>query len=139
LLNERGLALNVEPLRSRYVALDAAETLATFMGDDGPEPELFSGSVGALVERAISNAQVSGQRVTAYGEMVALLYAAGQRDEAVALEELWNTLGARHEFLLHCAYPSELFAGPGSAAALAAVCGAHSRVIPSEQFIAKLM
>jgi hypothetical protein len=71
----------------RYVALDAADTLASFIVDGAPDPAASRRS-SAVLDRA-ANATVHG-RIRAFGEMVALLWADGKRDAALALEELWN-------------------------------------------------
>ena len=63
----------------RYVALDAAETLSTFMVEGKPDPRLFRDAVGALVERASRGRR----RVRVYGEMVAILWAGGNAEAAI--------------------------------------------------------
>src|SRR5690349_15972850 len=72
----------------RYVALDAAETLARFTVDGTPDPARFATVIGGVLDRA-GNATVHG-RIRAFGEMVALLWADGKRDAALTVEELWN-------------------------------------------------
>jgi PAS domain S-box-containing protein len=66
--------------------------------------------------------------------MVALLWAEGNQDAALELEQLWNRLADTHSFHLHCAYPISLFASQADAESIAAVCGEHSGVIPAEQY-----
>ncbi|MDP9275804.1 MAG: MEDS domain-containing protein [Chloroflexota bacterium] len=44
-----------------------------------------------------------------FGEMVALLWAEGDRNGALVLEELWNDLTRRLSFPLLCAYPASFF------------------------------
>ena len=113
----------------RYVAVDAAETLATFMVDGSPDQDRFVSTVGGLVDAAAAD----GSRVRAFGEMVALLWDEGNVAGAIALEGLWNGLGEHREFSLFCAYPTTVL----DAAALGdvgRVCDLHSAVLPPASY-----
>src|SRR5437870_10889858 len=66
--------------------------------------------------------------------MVALLWAAGKRDAAIRLEELWNDLAQTHAFSLRCAYPMADFHREEHSAAFRAICEQHSGVIPGESY-----
>src|SRR6185503_3272068 len=66
----------------RLVLLDAAGTLARFTVGDDIDAAAFDSVVGGLVRRVAA----SGRPVRAYGEMVALLWGAGDRAGAVELE-----------------------------------------------------
>ena len=87
----------------RYVALDAADTLASFMSGEDLDGAAFAAAVGEPV--AELSERHSG--VTVFGEMVDLLWAAGKRTSAVKLEEAWNDLASRTSFSLICGYASE--------------------------------
>jgi hypothetical protein len=91
----------------RLVLLDAAATLQQFMIDGRPNWRRFDAVVGATV-RGLRRAK-PGARLRAYGEMVGLLWSAGQTDAAVEVEKFWNMLLAGDEFTLYCAYPVEGF------------------------------
>ena len=52
--------------------------------------------------------------------------------EAIRLEHLWNTLGAKLDFSLCCAYPLRTFENDPSGRAVFEVCAAHTLVIPAE-------
>ncbi|MDP1849961.1 MAG: EAL domain-containing protein [Solirubrobacteraceae bacterium] len=114
----------------RYVTFDAAGLLARFMVDGVPDARRFEDVVGDVLERA----GAGDRRVRVYGEMVALLWADGETEAAIALEGLWNDLADRHEFALLCAYPMAAFKDAASAAAFQRVCGTHTTVIPSEGY-----
>ena len=116
----------------RYILLDAAETLAKFMVDGSPDPQRFKDTVGAVIARLAQG----GQRIHAFGEMVALLWADGNRAGAIRLEELWNELGKQHRFALFCAYPIDGFDDKSLAEPFSGVCACHSRVIPAESYAA---
>jgi hypothetical protein len=102
---------------------DAAETLETFMVEGVPDPALFEASVGGLVERAA----LGGRTVRVFGEMVAVLWAAGNVPGALALEALWNEMASDRQFFLLCAYPEVLLDG-ASLDAVNAMCDRHSDI-----------
>jgi hypothetical protein len=116
----------IDPLEAqregRFVALDAAETLARFMSGSRPDPSGFFDTVGGLV----SSTRGGGPSVQVYGEMVALLWAEGNDAAAIELEELWNELACRQPFHLLCAYPTSLFDWGGNIDPFWRVCGCHS-------------
>jgi ribosomal protein L37AE/L43A len=86
--------------QGRFVELDAASTLEQFMGDDGvPDPERFASTVGSLVRDHAAEGSLQG-----FGEMVDLLWAAGNGVGALELEELWSQLQDEIPFSLLCAY-----------------------------------
>ncbi len=111
----------------RYLELDAAETLALFSGGGSVDREAYFAVVGALVRQAVA----TGRRVRAYGEMVALLWQAGDVLAAIELEALWNELGRQVAFSLYCAYPKASVSQAQQAQALENVCHLHSSVIGS--------
>jgi PAS domain S-box-containing protein len=130
-LADRGIDVAKAVARERFVALDAAETLSKFMAGREPDPRRFSDVVGGLVDR-----MPRGRRLRAFGEMVALLWAEGNRAGAVHLEELWNDLGKARTFALFCAYPLDGFGDEAQAGAFAEICSCHARVMPSERYAA---
>jgi len=129
-LEAAGLHLGLLRSRGRYVALDAAETLARFMTADLPDPERFAEVIGGVIAQAAEQ----GRRVHAFGEMVALLAAAGNHRATIRLEELWNELGRMRAFALFCAYPMTQLRGSPLAELLDGVCATHRRVIPTESY-----
>jgi hypothetical protein len=131
-MEARGLDVAQAVAEDRYLALDAAETLATFMVDGWPEPGRFETAIGDVIGRAAAAADQP--RVAAFGEMVALLWAEGNADAAIRLEQLWNDLAQRYPFYLHCAYPMRLFAQYGDARRIADVCAIHRHVMPTEGY-----
>ena len=112
----------------RLVLLDAEETLAAFAGPDGPDGVRFRQTIDAVLD----GPGREGRRVRAYGEMVAVLWAAGNVAGALALEDLWNELSHERSIERLCAYPLPAFADPDGAERLAAVCERHSNVVPVE-------
>lgn len=138
-LEQRLLAgeLTTAPAHARgvYIAVDAAETLSSFMVDGQPDTASFTAEVGRTIERAAHGSQ---RQLRIFGEMVALLWGEGNQAAAIRLEELWNELGATttHPFSLCCAYPMRNFAGKANAAGFDAICASHSHVVPDERYTA---
>lgn len=101
--------------------LDAQETLGLISREGVPDSELFDLHVGAVVRSTIKgNAGLS-----VYGEMVSLLWRAGNVIGALKLEDLWNSLQRKCNFSLLCAYPLTDPVGAPSAG-LAQICLDHS-------------
>ena len=67
--------------------------------------------------------------VRIYGEVVALLWAAGQVNAALELEGLWNELGREIPFSLFCGYPRHLVDSSQHQGAVAEVCRLHTAVV----------
>lgn len=108
-----------------YLFVDAADTLSAFMVNGDPERGRFMNVVGGLIARAAKG----NRRVRAFGEMVALLWEAGNVSGAIELESLWNELARAHEFSLYCAYPTSPLLDDGDLGAVSRVCEHHSGVI----------
>jgi anti-sigma regulatory factor (Ser/Thr protein kinase) len=105
--------------------LDAAATLATFMPGGRIDGRACMRVLGAIVGEAAG----SGRPVRAYGEMVALLWEAGDVLAAIELEKIWNELARQLPFSLLCAYRQQSVAGSEHSQALQQVCHLHSRVV----------
>jgi len=110
----------------RVVWLDAARTLSLFMHDGQIDAARFRSVIGGVVRWA----RGTGRPVRAYGEMVALLWDAGDILGAIELEKLWNELGRELSFALWCGYHTRSVAGEEHADALHEVCHLHSAVVP---------
>jgi PAS domain S-box-containing protein len=132
-LQSQGLDLGALRAREQYFPLDAAETLSRFMVDGGPDKKRFLQTANPLMTRAAQG----GRRVRAFGEMVALLWAEGNGDAAITLEQFWNDLAGTHSFCLFCAYPMNGFCGTASGEPFTHICHKHSRVIPAESYTAE--
>ena len=95
-----GLSARSMERAGRNVALDAATTLSSLLEEGRPNPTRFVTTVGTVVERVMA----SGRSLLAFGEMVGLLWDQGNVSGAMAVEQMWNRLAARHGFGLLCAY-----------------------------------
>ena len=135
-LTAKGFDAETLVASDRLTMLDARETLALFMRDDVPVPELFYNTVGALLRRV--RTQHHATTIRAYGEMVDVLWRDGNSSAALALEGLWNVLAQQQMFSLYCAYAIGQFyrndGGPG----IEAVCATHSHVLDNGEEVAAL-
>jgi excisionase family DNA binding protein len=126
-----GLDVAAEQDAGRFVSLDAVDLLAQFMVDGSPDAARFNEVVGGI----IANAGRGGRHVRAFGEIVALLVAAGNESAAIRLEGLWNELQHRTgAFSLFCAYPMDTLGEESLGEAVRQVCAEHSQVIPAESY-----
>lgn len=130
-LMAHGSDIHAAKVAGKFYLLDAAETLQRFMLDGMPDRALFEQTLEPIFS-ALGNV-----RVRAFGEMVALLWADGQRQAALQLEALWNQLSLTHRFALLCAYPLTGFAAAGQAEGFAHVCEHHAVVMPAESIDAR--
>jgi hypothetical protein len=125
----KGLGADVESaVRDRQLTvLDAHEMLAQFMVHGKPDWDKFHRTIGATVSGLRTRPDHSGLR--AYGEMVGVLWRAGQFSAAVELEEFWNTLLRSVGFKLYCAYPIDVFGKEFQIAAVDALLCTHTHLL----------
>lgn len=128
-LRQRGLDPEEAGRAGQYLAVDAAETLQTFMKDGWPDEERFVVTVTELFNQVGRQYQ----RVRAYGEMVALLCADRKPEAALHLEKLWNAFGRVRSFSLLCAYPWDAVRRDVNAQQLQRIRDQHQAVIPQPQ------
>ena len=124
-LQARGVDIAAADEQERFVLLDAAEVLSTFMEDAGPNRERFLSTITPLIRRA----EIKHKRVVVFGEGVGVLCAEGRIKAAIELEQLWNELAQTHSLHLRCAYlmTEELKGEPYTA-----ICAEHSAVLAAE-------
>jgi len=116
---------------ARLIWRDADETLSALLVNGWPDAARCENVLGALVDEASDSGKVPAR---VFGEMVAVLCAAGNPEAALHLEQLWNELARHHAFSRLCAYPMRVFAGEDGRQAFHAICAAHFEVMPSEAF-----
>jgi PAS domain S-box-containing protein len=115
----------------RLLLLDAEETLARFLVNGEPNWERFVETIEAAIGEL--EPQADRSRIRAYGEMVDLLWNAGQLSAAIRLEEFWSTLVASMGFKLFCAYSIDIFGEEFQAPAVKELLRAHTHVVPCGQ------
>ncbi len=127
-LQASGLDTRSAIQQGRYVAVDVAETLSTFMGHDLPDPVQFSNAVGDLLARCANAGGGKRARVAACGDVSRLLLAQGKPEAAVRLERLWDIVATEHDVDVLCAYPLLEFLLDYDPSLFQRICGEHSTV-----------
>jgi anti-sigma regulatory factor (Ser/Thr protein kinase) len=127
-----GIDVDAAQLAGSLVMADAAESLAKHLVDDWPDAGVFATEIGGLIRRLVD----SGRRVRIYGEMVAMLWEAGNVAAAIELETLWNDLGRRLPFSLFCAYHADTVADDEHADSFRRMCHLHSAVVTRSAVVA---
>ena len=135
-LELRGLNASLAATEGRYISLDAAETLAQITVNGWPDAERFKAVIGSVMLQANMAAVGNAPRISAFGEMVALLWSQGKAAAAVHLEELWNDLARSFSFSLLCAYPMSGFDREDHGNLFRQICAVHSHVVPMESYTA---
>ncbi|HVW08510.1 MAG TPA: MEDS domain-containing protein [Bryobacteraceae bacterium] len=113
---------------SGILFLDAHETLSRFLVDGEPDEAKFREVVAAAICQ-VKAARPTGLR--AYGEMVAVLWAAGRRASALRLDKFWETLLHDREFSLFSAYPIDIFSPDFQIPRVDAILCDHTHLIPT--------
>jgi hypothetical protein len=136
-LRHRLVDFNADMMRAlfedRYIAIEANVGLTSFMVNDFPDETLF----GDFARNLLRRAPVQSRKVRAFGEMVALLWARGNHEATVRLEQLWERFSQTHEISILCSYPASAFPaihagdllGGDSGDVVAQIRAAHTRVI----------
>lgn len=124
-LEAEGIDLAAADRAGTFVALDAAATMGRFVSEGEIDREAFSRVIGGVLRQAAR----SGRPLRVYGEMVAILWDAGDVLAAIELETLWNELGQRLSFALYCGYHSQSVSGDEHSEALEQICHLHSSVL----------
>ena len=114
--------------QGRYIPLDPAETISSFMVNDLPDPDKFSKVTAALIEEAAKAVNAEHARVAVCGECAPLLLSQGKAEAAIRLERLWDEIAKSHRLDVLCAYPLGSFQGAAGNYTFQKMCAAHSAV-----------
>jgi DNA-binding NarL/FixJ family response regulator len=125
---QAGLDIGAAVEQGRYISLDAAETLSTFMVNDQPDPLRFQKAVGNTVTAAAK--AVKGERpcVVACGECAPLLLARGNAEAAIRVEHLWDEIAKTYNLDTLCGYPLGSFQAEPDSHIFQRICAEHTAV-----------
>ncbi|MEP6757045.1 MAG: PAS domain S-box protein, partial [Chthonomonadales bacterium] len=129
-LRNSGIDLTFERDKGQYISLDAEYALSLFMVNGSPDAQRFMETIGGIIAPVYER----GGCVRAFGEMVALLWAEGNQEGALRLEELWNNLSEKFSFSLFCAYPMAGLDSADASIPFQQICSHHTHVIPLEDY-----
>jgi DNA-binding NarL/FixJ family response regulator len=127
-LQEHGVDVAATLEQGRYVSLDVAETLLTFMVNDLPDPAQCLKVAGDLVMEAAQAAQGKPPRLAVCGECAPSLWAQGKADAAVQVEHLWDEIARTHEVDILCGYVLNSFQREQETHIYERICAEHSAV-----------
>jgi CheY-like chemotaxis protein len=123
-----GLDVGAAIEQGRYIALDAADALPTFMLNGMPDPIRFMKVLGDLVATAAKTGKGEQARVAIFGEMCHLLWAQGNAGAAIQVEKLGNLLVKRYDVDILCGYVMKSFQHEPERHIYERICTEHSAV-----------
>jgi DNA-binding NarL/FixJ family response regulator len=128
-LRADGLDMSVAIEQGRYITLDNAETLSTFMVNDLPDPVQFLKVTRDLIARTAKSVGGDHARIAACGECAPLLWERGNTEGAVRLERLWDAMARSYGVQLLCGYPLSSFQFRTGSVTFERICAEHSAVL----------
>jgi DNA-binding NarL/FixJ family response regulator len=114
--------------QGRYLPVDVAETLATFMVDGVVDAARFRKVAGELVDTATRAALGEHRCVAACGECAPSLWAKGNANAAVELERLWDEIARERNVDILCGYVLNDFQREWEHHVYNRICAEHSGV-----------
>jgi DNA-binding NarL/FixJ family response regulator len=127
-LQAHGLDIGAAIEQGRYIPLDAADTLSTFMVNGLPDPVRFLKVAGDLALTAAKAAKGKRPRVAACGECAPLLWVRGNAEAAIRLEQLWDKAGKKYDLDILCGYSLATFQGGIGSHVFEQICAEHSAI-----------
>ena len=127
-LYEGGVNLSAVIDQERYLTLDIAETLSTFMVNDLPDPVRFHKVTSDLVALAAKASKGKPPKVAVCGECAPTLWAQGNADAAIQLEHLWDEIAKTHDMDVLCGYVLTSFQHEQETLIRERICAEHSAV-----------
>jgi DNA-binding NarL/FixJ family response regulator len=121
-LQDHGASIAAAIEQGRCLSLDVADTLSTFMVNDLPDPMRFFKVVGGLIATAQATAG-RPSRVTICGECASILWAEGNADGAIQVEQLCNQLTRRYPMDILCGFSLSSFYRDEDKQVFQRICG----------------
>ena len=122
-LRAYGLDIDAAIEQGKYIAVDAADALPTFMVHEMPDPGRFLTVLGNLISNATKAIKDKQARVAIFGEVCHLLWALGNAEAAIQVERLGNQLTKTYDVDILCGYSSGNVQGDE---AFQRICAEHS-------------
>ena len=127
-LEAHGVDIAAAVEQGRYIALDAADALPTFMLRDVPDPVRFLKALGNLISTAATAVKGKQARIAIFGEMCHLLWAQGHAEAAIQVEKLGNHLAKTYDIDILCGYSLGSVQGGMDSQIFQRICAEHSAV-----------
>jgi KaiC/GvpD/RAD55 family RecA-like ATPase len=103
-LQAYGLDIDASIEQGRYIVLDAADTVSTFVVNGVIDSVRFLESFGNLILKMANAAKGEHPRVALFGEGADLLWKRGSIEAVIQDEELCNQLIKRYDLAILCGY-----------------------------------
>jgi DNA-binding NarL/FixJ family response regulator len=123
-----GIDMTTAIEQGRYIALDAADALSTFMINGMPDPARFLNLFGNLIVTAARAANGEQARVAVFGEGVHLLWARGNAEAAIRVESLTDQIPKTYDVDILCGYSLGSVQGGMESHIFQRICAEHSAV-----------
>jgi DNA-binding NarL/FixJ family response regulator len=127
-LGADGLDIRGATVEGRYVALDVADTISSFMVNDMPDRVRFLKVIGDLISAASKHAKATDLPVAAWGECAPTLWAEGNSDAAIRVEELTNEIARVYDLEILCGFLLERRRSEEDSYTFRRICEEHSAV-----------
>jgi DNA-binding NarL/FixJ family response regulator len=128
-LQEHGVDLATAIEQGRYLSLDVADVLSTFMVNDLPDPVRFQKIAGNLVAAAAKAAKGQPPRIAACGECAPTLWVQGRAEAAVQVEQLWDGIAKTCDIDILCGYVLKSGQPEQEGQIYHRICAEHSSVL----------
>jgi DNA-binding NarL/FixJ family response regulator len=127
-LKAQGVDVDAATQQGSYIQLDVNKTFSTFMVNDMPDSARFFPEVSGLIEAAAKAARQPHHGVVVCGEGTSVLWAAGNADAAIRVEQLWGEVGKTFGVDILCGYALSSFHGEEDEHVFQSICAEHSAV-----------
>ena len=124
--HSRDMAIAIE--QGRYIALNAAQVLSAVMPEGKFEEATYFEFFRSAIQKARNAIGPKSSRVTIFGEVIAMLWSRGNREDAIRWEQSWNTLVRANAISLCCGYPMQDLGLRRDKDYFQMICAEHSAV-----------
>jgi hypothetical protein len=114
--------------QGRYISVDAADAVSTFIINGMLDPVRFLNLFRDLIVTAAEAAKGEPARVAVFGEGVHLLWAQGKAEAAIQVEGLCNQLAKAYDVDILCGYSLRGVQGGMESPIYEKICAEHSAV-----------
>jgi DNA-binding NarL/FixJ family response regulator len=123
-----GLDVGTAIEQGRYIQLDVAHAISTFIVDGMPDAVRFIETFSNLIQAASQATKQEHPRVAFFGESVHVLWEQGNPNAAVQIEKLCNVLGEKYDLDILCGYCLGSIKGAMDTPFFQDICLEHSAV-----------
>lgn len=127
-LETHGVDIAAAIEQERYISVDAAHALSSFMINRMPNPARFLKLFGDLIVTVAKAAKGDEARVAVFGEGVQLLWAEGNAEAAIRLERLTDRIAMEYDVDILCGYCMATVQGRMDGHVMKRICEEHSAV-----------